>query len=162
MTVTDMMQPMLVSKAKKKDLQDGQEERLLYLLPELCTMTGITDDMRKNMSLMKDMGEHTRVVPNKRAAAMINFMGRLKSNRTSADRMAGWDVKFSDNLVSLSGRLLDPERIIIGKDQSQNNKTVSVISYIIFLYHMLVFPLPPSRSFCVKATADRIYCTRMS
>jgi hypothetical protein len=37
--VTDMNQPLLVSRPKKKDIRMGRTEPI-YLLPELCTLTG--------------------------------------------------------------------------------------------------------------------------
>lgn len=37
---------MLISKNKKSIRQSGTEDILVYLVPELCIMTGITDAMR--------------------------------------------------------------------------------------------------------------------
>lgn len=45
--IRDPEQPMLVSKAKLRDIRGGQDEQIL-LVPELCRATGITDDMRNN------------------------------------------------------------------------------------------------------------------
>lgn len=42
----DHKQPMLISKNKKSVRQFGGEDILIYLVPELCIMTGITDAMR--------------------------------------------------------------------------------------------------------------------
>ena len=39
------LQPLLVSKPTKKDLNRG-DARPVYLVPELCGMTGLTEDMR--------------------------------------------------------------------------------------------------------------------
>ena len=39
MKITDLDQPLIVSKLKKKDLNRGEKEPIL-LVPELCTMTG--------------------------------------------------------------------------------------------------------------------------
>lgn len=43
--IRDVNQPMLVSKSSARDRRAGAEE-LVYLVPELCTMTGLTDQMR--------------------------------------------------------------------------------------------------------------------
>lgn len=45
MTIRVGKQPMLISKNKKSVRRFG-EESLVYLVPELCIMTGITDAMR--------------------------------------------------------------------------------------------------------------------
>lgn len=48
--IKNLNQPMLVS--EKLDKQTGKKERM-YFVPELCHMTGITDDMREDFHLMK-------------------------------------------------------------------------------------------------------------
>ncbi|KAK2562296.1 Piwi-like protein 1 [Acropora cervicornis] len=62
--IIDMDQPLLVSRLKKipgqkMRIQDGE----ILLVPELCFLTGLTDDMRNDFSLMKDLAVHTRFEP---------------------------------------------------------------------------------------------------
>lgn len=45
--IQDKGQPMLVSRAKARDIRAGKPETIL-LIPELCCITGITDDMRND------------------------------------------------------------------------------------------------------------------
>lgn len=45
--IRDPEQPLIVSKAKLRDIRGGQDDHIL-LVPELCRATGITDDMRNN------------------------------------------------------------------------------------------------------------------
>ena len=47
--ITDMNQPLLVS----TNSRSGQE---IYLVPEICEMTGLTDANRANFGLMRDLG----------------------------------------------------------------------------------------------------------
>lgn len=116
---------MLVSRPKKKDQREGAPE-LLYLLPELCNMTGLTDDQRANFGLMKDMGVHTRVDPTKKGNEVMGLRRRMDGNEKVVERLKGWGVKFSDNLVKLQGRTLPQETIIMGPDGRSNQaKTVS-------------------------------------
>lgn len=93
---------MLISKNKKSVRRFGAEDTLVYLVPELCIMTGITDAMRlyklvfiliqnffyvyyfilnyrNNFTLMKDMAIHTRVNPKERMDRLTNFANRLLS-----------------------------------------------------------------------------------
>lgn len=44
-TIRNHYQPMLVSK-KKKFFTNGDEENLIYLVPELCSPTGLSEAMR--------------------------------------------------------------------------------------------------------------------
>ncbi|KPJ21569.1 Piwi-like protein 1 [Papilio machaon] len=42
---------------------------MICLVPELCQLTGLTDDQRSNFRLMKDVATYTRITPNQRHAA---------------------------------------------------------------------------------------------
>ena len=44
-TIRSESQPMLISRPTRKDKNRGDDEPI-FLVPELCGMTGLTDDMR--------------------------------------------------------------------------------------------------------------------
>lgn len=46
-TIRDHKQPLLVTKAKAKDRRGGQSD-ISLLVPELCLLTGITDQEKNN------------------------------------------------------------------------------------------------------------------
>lgn len=46
----------------------------VYLIPELCNMTGLTDDLKTNFHVMKDVAQHTRITPNVRHASLRSFI----------------------------------------------------------------------------------------
>ena len=72
---------MLVSRAKPRERRAGQSE-LVYLVPELCRMTGLTDEMRANFNLMKALAEHTRVGPESRVERLNMFNRRLNREQS--------------------------------------------------------------------------------
>ena len=39
---------------------------MIYLIPELCTLTGLTDQMKADFKVMKDVAQFTRVTPTQR------------------------------------------------------------------------------------------------
>jgi hypothetical protein len=55
--IRDLNQPMLLS---KKDKFDKEE---VWLVPELCEMTGLTDSMRADFNLMRDMSKYLHKSP---------------------------------------------------------------------------------------------------
>ena len=129
---------MLVSRPKKKDQREGAPE-LLFLLPELCTMTGLTDDMKTNFRLMQDLGVQTRVNPTKRAETMNNFRNQIRSNPKAKSRLESWGVQYADNLVNVQGRLLPPESIRLGE------KTVSYFRIsVLFLFDTAILHISAS------------------
>lgn len=45
--IRDKEQPLLVTKANTRDIRGG-EQQMIYLIPELCRSTGLTETMRSN------------------------------------------------------------------------------------------------------------------
>jgi aubergine len=64
-----------------KTRQVGEESKILWLVPELCRLTGLTDDMRNNFQLMKSIADHTRMVPGKRINALMQFSRRILESK---------------------------------------------------------------------------------
>ena len=67
LTVQDTKQPLLISRSKKKGLSEGEVDRIICLIPEFCLMTGLTDAMRADFKIMKEVANITRVTPAARA-----------------------------------------------------------------------------------------------
>ncbi|KAK3581959.1 hypothetical protein CHS0354_023428 [Potamilus streckersoni] len=108
--ITNSSQPLLVSKPKEKDIRGGQKNDI-YLVPELCKMTGLTDKARANRSLMKDVSVFTRVVPDKRYEVLSGFVRKINSNQNVRTMMEDWRLRFSQNIMNLVGRILPEEQV---------------------------------------------------
>ena len=65
-TIKDPNQPMLISRAKRKTAEEADVAKLIALVPELCNLTGLTDQMKADFRVMKDVAQFTRVTPNQR------------------------------------------------------------------------------------------------
>lgn len=70
-------QPLLVSLSKARERRAGKAE-YVYLVPELCCLTGVTEEMRSDFSLMTDVVEHTRTDPPAWLKSLENFNQRLQ------------------------------------------------------------------------------------
>ncbi|XP_068223736.1 piwi-like protein Siwi [Palaemon carinicauda] len=110
--IRDPFQPLLLSKPKKRDLRRGQGN--IYLIPELCVATGLSDDMKNDYCLMRDFAEWTRMSPDKRVAAVRNFNHRLFENGQVKAELQQWGLSFSQVLCQVKGRVLPPEVVIQG------------------------------------------------
>ena len=71
----------------------------IYLIPELCSMTGLSDDQRVNFNLMKSMGEYTKQDPAKSTNTLMKFSQKLTSNKEIVEEMQGWNLKFAQDLL---------------------------------------------------------------
>jgi len=124
--IIDMDQPLLVSRLKKipgqkMRIQDGE----ILLVPELCFLTGLTDDMRNDFSLMKDLAVHTRVDPKSRNKSLLSFMDDICKNPESSKELGGWNLGFEPETLTLPGRVLPTEKIYQsgGRSYSYDPKT---------------------------------------
>ncbi|XP_038111911.1 protein aubergine [Culex quinquefasciatus] len=108
--IRDAQQPMLLSRAKKRDLRAGGCE-LMALVPELCRVTGLTDQMRSDFRMMKAMSDHTRLNPDRRIERLNTFNNRLQTCPESADVFKIWQMELDRRLVELPGRMLPQELI---------------------------------------------------
>uniref|UniRef100_A0A1A9VI45 Aubergine n=1 Tax=Glossina austeni TaxID=7395 RepID=A0A1A9VI45_GLOAU len=113
-TINDHQQPMLLSRPTEKNMRGGQNEFIL-LVPELCRATGLTDDMRNNFRLMKAMGEHTRLNPQRRLDRLRNFNNRLQNSKESVEVFKSWNMAVDNALVEIPARVLPSEYILMHK-----------------------------------------------
>ena len=81
-------------------------------------MTGLSEDQRSNFQLMKALGAYTRQEPKKRVETLMKFSQRIHSQPEIKTDLAAWGLKFSDELESFKGRVLQPEKILGGKNTS--------------------------------------------
>jgi aubergine len=111
--VSSTVQPMLVSRAKAREIRVGASETI-YLVPELCRMTGLTDAQRSNLTLMRALADHTRVAPGPRIEKLLKFLERLRSQPEIVKELKQWDMEVANMLIEFSGRILPQETIASG------------------------------------------------
>ena len=90
--VRDGGQPLLVSMPTLKDKRAGQDTPRL-LVPELCNLTGLSDEQRANFQLMKQMAEHTRQDPERRVRSLKKFADRLKNTAGVQEVLGKWNLR---------------------------------------------------------------------
>uniref|UniRef100_A0A1B6KR98 Piwi domain-containing protein n=1 Tax=Graphocephala atropunctata TaxID=36148 RepID=A0A1B6KR98_9HEMI len=127
-TIATKSQPLLVSRSKPREQRalasgavtqagDG-DPNIILLVPELCRMTGLTDDMRANFNLMRAMATHTRIGPSDRIDRMMVMNRRLLGEPRVKKEFQDWGMRLSDKLVDVPARIIAPEKIILGNDIS--------------------------------------------
>lgn len=55
------------------------QDSIICLVPELCNLTGLTDNMKSDFKLMKTLNDHASLTPNKRIDVMIGLMNTINS-----------------------------------------------------------------------------------
>lgn len=114
LVIQDVTQPLLISKAKKKAIPEAEKDKLICLIPEFCFLTGLTDEMRSDFKVMKDIAVHTRVTPERRQMALQKFIDNINRTPEAKACFENWNLQLDSTPVSLDGRLLKPETLILG------------------------------------------------
>lgn len=79
--IRDMKQPLLLhTEAKRISGKTEPVEMRLCFIPELSYLTGLTDAMRADFKIMKDVATHTRITPNQRANSLRTFLKSVDEN----------------------------------------------------------------------------------
>jgi aubergine len=115
-------QPLIECLPNARDRRAGRLEKIL-LVPELCSLTGLTDKMRSDFNLMRKIGDVSRLPPEQRAIALNEFITKVVSNPDVKKDMNEWGLQFDPELVQLPGRLLGCEKIFMGGDDDYSAQT---------------------------------------
>lgn len=117
--IQNRTQPMIVSRAKAREIRAGMSE-LVYLVPELCRLTGLTDEQRANFRFMQDFAKYTRLGPKERIDKLEGFSKRLLENPKAVTELRNWDFQLSNSLVTFAGRVL-PSEFLYGANKQKYN-----------------------------------------
>uniref|UniRef100_A0A0K0DAK6 Piwi domain-containing protein n=2 Tax=Angiostrongylus cantonensis TaxID=6313 RepID=A0A0K0DAK6_ANGCA len=110
LTVTQLEQPVIICEWKTK--QVDCLPCVVYLLPELCFPTGLTDAMRQNFRFMKEFSHHTVMSPEKRRRRTENLLRRIRNNDECRILLLKWGIELTERLVSFHSWELEPEKLI--------------------------------------------------
>nr|CAQ03960.1 piwi-like protein 2 [Isodiametra pulchra] len=102
-SIVDRSQPLLVHIDKKRRNPEIEPTNI-YLVPELCQLTGLSDKMREDFRVMKDVGAHTRVAPRDRLTRMSQFISRVNSSPEASEELRAWGLKLANQPLELPAR----------------------------------------------------------
>jgi len=113
--IKDCQQPLISVKASRRMAKRGpkkDEPGVIFLVPELCSLTGITDAMRSDFSLMKEMSTYTHVGPNERFQQLNGFLQDIQKREEGQKELNKWQISLDQQLVQLQGRTIESETIM--------------------------------------------------
>uniref|UniRef100_A0A1B0BUS8 Piwi domain-containing protein n=1 Tax=Glossina palpalis gambiensis TaxID=67801 RepID=A0A1B0BUS8_9MUSC len=109
---TDKNQPLLICIKKQRKSQSPQiEDLVLCLIPELCYLTGLRDDIRSDHKLMREIATFTRVTPNQRVEALKKFYTNIQNSPESCKILSEWGLSLVPSYEEIYGRQLEEEKI---------------------------------------------------
>jgi aubergine len=120
-TIRDLKQPILVNLKRVRTVGESEKkEFFLGLIPELCKMTGLTDEMRSNFTIMKDVATHTKLAPVLRLGSFKEFLARVNGSDKAMQILKDWGLKLASSPIGVTARLLDEEMIFFGGGKTQS------------------------------------------
>ena len=110
--IKDPKQPLLISRSKRKTVEESEVASLTALVPELCSMTGLTEAMKADFKVMKDVALFTRITPAQRQVAMQKFLDNVSE---ASSHLLNWGLVLGKSTVKLEGRRFPQEKLHAGK-----------------------------------------------
>ncbi|XP_017481987.1 PREDICTED: protein argonaute-3 [Rhagoletis zephyria] len=116
--IKDETQPLIISIKKQKTAdKQAAEDLVVCLIPELCYLTGLRDDIRSDYKLMREIATFTRVSPNQRLLALEKFFKNVNSCPEAQKILECWGLNLKNAHEYLNGRQFEEEKIMLGKKQ---------------------------------------------
>ncbi|KAB5567837.1 hypothetical protein PHYPO_G00237430 [Pangasianodon hypophthalmus] len=112
--ITDGNQVLLVSHVRRMGPSGAPPPGPALLIPEFCYLTGLTDKMRNDFNIMKDLSTHTRLTPEQRENRLNRFISNMSKNASAQTALSTWGLSFENKLLNVTGRVLPAERILQG------------------------------------------------
>lgn len=117
--IHDLNQPLLLHRKSIRVAGSLEKvDRFVCLVPELCYMTGLTDEMRSDFKVMKDVAQYTRVTPNQRMNALRKYLQNVAKSEQAQQILKDWGLELHSASIDLQARIIDPETITFGDGAS--------------------------------------------
>ncbi|XP_074072583.1 piwi-like protein 4 [Macrotis lagotis] len=110
-SLSDLSQPMLVSRLKNKGIDSG-EIRIAHLIPELSFLTGLSKRVTSDFHLMKDLAAETQLRPIHRQQRLTRLADNIQRNMETRFELESWGLQFGCQM-SLTGRVVPSEKILM-------------------------------------------------
>ncbi|KMZ01324.1 protein argonaute-3 [Drosophila simulans] len=113
--IKDVNQPLIYSIKKSRGIPAEGEHIQFSLIPELCYLTGLRDEVRSDNKLMREIATFTRVSPNQRQMALNKFYENVSKTPAAQEILNSWGLSLTNNSNKIIGRQMDIEQICFSK-----------------------------------------------
>lgn len=91
-----------------------------YLVPELCLMTGLTDIMKDDFKVMRDIKREVLTDAPVKVKECQKLFSILDSNQRTADVMKEFDFQFIKNPLKVKAVKYEAGNYVMGKSEASN------------------------------------------
>jgi aubergine len=124
--IQESEQPMLVAMIKNKDKRPGKNnevtERTVYLIPELCVLTGtvLLKGFERDFQMKKELDGITKLNPEVRYQKLRGLLKRINDQPEAQQNLKNWQMNISDDVVKVNATALATVTVCFA-----NNNTIS-------------------------------------
>ncbi|XP_043262895.1 piwi-like protein Ago3 [Colletes gigas] len=158
--INDQKQPLLINCAKIKLKTGETQEQLVLLIPELCYIASLTDSIRSDFRVMKDLDVITKMSPNARRDVFRHFIQEIQNNEISRQILADWGLQLETDLVDFAGRLLEPEEIIFGNNRKFTPPSHKPAEWSSAMCRNAILRTPNLNQWCILYCQKDARCTQ--
>lgn len=97
---------------------DKRTQREIYLIPELCVTTGLTDAQRANRKLMSNLDHIIKPNPGTRMEKCKQLIASFHQNEAASKFMKDWNVKISRDPISIDAAKICAGNMLMGNKKS--------------------------------------------
>lgn len=112
--VQDKKQPLLVNCSQTKTSTGEVQEELILLIPELCYVASLTDSIRSDYKIMKDIDAVTKMSPEARRNCFKHFVQQVNENEIARDVLGAWGLSLEPDIVDFDARHYENVEILFG------------------------------------------------
>ncbi|XP_063081853.1 piwi-like protein 3 isoform X2 [Cavia porcellus] len=123
--ITDLNQPLLVSQGKWRRGQRNISPEPILLVPELCYLTGLPDDVEQKPNEMGNLTKLMKQPPEVRKTESENFVRNVNKNLTEQSDLQCWSLSFDTNCLSVLGRVLGGVKVVQRKKSFDVNQELA-------------------------------------
>uniref|UniRef100_A0A1B0CSE4 Uncharacterized protein n=2 Tax=Lutzomyia longipalpis TaxID=7200 RepID=A0A1B0CSE4_LUTLO len=111
-TIRDLEQPLLLSfKQVRVSGSEKKQERITCLIPELCYMTGLTDEQMNNTNLKRDLAPYVTVSPHHRVDGLRKFLANVRECAAARKVLEDWGLELAPDVINLESRELGVQQV---------------------------------------------------
>jgi len=99
---------------------DKRTQKEIFLIPELCVTTGLTDQQRANRKLMSQLDSIIKPNPEIRMKKCTDLIAKFYNTEGTSKFMKDWNVNISKNPITINASLINPGNMLMGNKKSIN------------------------------------------
>jgi len=89
----------------------------IVLIPSLCQMTGLTDSMRSNFQMMKEMAHTTHADARRRVQECRSLLDSFNKNEKCMEAMKEWQINIDSEPTPVEGHKLSAGCMMMGRSR---------------------------------------------